>query len=922
MTRKASPQAGTSAVVMLFAAILILAGVARAQRTDAGQPSAISASAWADILSQPWFHSPLRATPALYPRLKNAAASESTTANFLPASTYYTGGGDVSSVIVADLDGDGTPDIVVANWGGQANGDGSVAVFLGNGDGTFQPASVYDAGGKYSTSVVVADVNGDGKPDLIVASGSSSCCQSTGVVGILLGNGNGTFQPVVTYSTAAYGFNGLAVADLNGDGKPDLIVASSCLVNSPTCPGDGAVSVLLGNGDGTFGTAVVYDSGGSGTSSVVVADLAGNSIPDVIVLSPLGSGGVGDGVVGVLLGNGNGTLQNVMAYDTGTFYTSNLAVATLIPGGTPDIITAGFFDQLIGGKTYAGFAFKVMLNNGSGGFPTDGFYPTDEVISLIVADVNNDGIPDLVMSSTDVLVYLGKGDGTFPLGPTSITPAGGALSSLAVADINGDGKPDVVVCNSQGNTNDGAPPSSIGLLLGHGDGTFQPVQSYSLTGWDSGGVTIADLTGNGEPDVVALNQCVSEYSCSSSMNVLLNNTIRPYNPTSTALVSSANPAATDQTITYIATIASNNGGVATGTVTFTDQPPNCRFINCRPTVTTVPVTNNQAVYTAAYKGKTSRIVTAEYSGDANNGFSTSAPFTEVIATLPVSSQTTLVTSASPTVVGQAVTFTATVTWKYGTAPNGELVTFYDDDAVIGTANTADGVASLTTSSLPIKSQIIKATYAGDSDFAPSSGTVRQIVTGHPTTTTLTSSLNPSIYGQGVTWTAVVTTAGPVPPTGNVNFNWTLWGATYSIGSAPLSASGVATLTRSNLNANLYPMSAVYVGDANNLGSASPILNQVITQATSTVTLISSPNPSTQGEAVTFTAEITSPTVVPTGPVTFTAGKTTLGTIELSKGKATLTTSTLAVGSTTVTVTYPWNSNISESSASVTQVVQQ
>jgi Bacterial Ig-like domain (group 3)/Beta-propeller repeat len=187
-----------------------------------------------------------------------------------------------------------------------------------------------------------------------------------------------------------------------------------------------------------------------------------------------------------------------------------------------------------------------------------------------------------------------------------------------------------------------------------------------------------------------------------------------------------------------------------------------------------------------------------------------------------------------------------------------------------------------------------------------------------TTASLSSGLNPSIYGQEVTWTATVTAMGPTMPTGKVNFNWSV----FTIGTATLNASGVATLTRSNLSADPYPLTAVYVGDANNAGSASPILNQVITQATSSATITSSPNPSTQGEPITFTANINSPYTSPTGTVTFTAGKTVLGTVELKGRIARFTTSTLAVGSTTVTVTYPANSDIAGSSASVTQAVQQ
>ena len=140
-------------------------------------------------------------------------------------------------------------------------------------------------------------------------------------------------------------------------------------------------------------------------------------------------------------------------------------------------------------------------------------------------------------------------------------------------------------------------------------------------------------------------------------------------------------------------------------------------------------------------------------------------------------------------------------------------------------------------------------------------------------------------------------------------------------SATLNSSGVATFTRSNLNADTLPLTAVYVGDANNLGSTSAVLNQVVMQTTSTAALTSSPNPSMQGQAVTFAATVSSMTVIPTGPVTFTAGKTVLGTAQLVGGKAKLTISSLSVGSTKVTATYYGDSDIAESSASVIQTVQ-
>jgi uncharacterized repeat protein (TIGR03803 family) len=198
------------------------------------------------------------------------------------------------------------------------------------------------------------------------------------------------------------------------------------------------------------------------------------------------------------------------------------------------------------------------------------------------------------------------------------------------------------------------------------------------------------------------------------------------------------------------------------------------------------------------------------------------------------------------------------------------------------------------------------------------GIVFKLTTGKSTaSTSLSSSLNPSTYGQKVTWTATVNTSGSTIPTGKVQFTW----SGHTIGSATLNSSGVATLTRSNLNADAYPLTAVYAGDENSLGSTSGVLNQVVLPTTSAATLTSSPNPSTTVQAVTFTATIASPTVRPTGPVTFSAGTTVLGTAQISGGKATLTISSLAVGSTEVTATYYGDSNVAKSSASVIQTVQ-
>jgi len=173
-------------------------------------------------------------------------------------------------------------------------------------------------------------------------------------------------------------------------------------------------------------------------------------------------------------------------------------------------------------------------------------------------------------------------------------------------------------------------------------------------------------------------------------------------------------------------------------------------------------------------------------------------------------------------VGQPVTFTATVTSTRGAIPNGELVTFYDGTTAMASVALAGGTAAYTTSSLSAKTHTIKATYAGDTTFAASTGTVKQVVNKYPTTTALSSSLNPSNYGQAVTFTATVTPSGRYPLTAKVKF----WDGTTGIGTATLSG-GVAKLTKSTLAVGTHPITAEYLGDAYNAKSTSPVLNQVV-----------------------------------------------------------------------------------------------
>jgi hypothetical protein len=215
-------------------------------------------------------------------------------------------------------------------------------------------------------------------------------------------------------------------------------------------------------------------------------------------------------------------------------------------------------------------------------------------------------------------------------------------------------------------------------------------------------------------------------------------------------------------------------------------------------------------------------MTATYSGNSDNAASMSTVLTEKIKRPPFPTTTAVATSGSPSFIGQSVTFTGTVTCGTRAIPDGELLTFYDGTTTLGSVALAGGTAAFTTSVLSVKTHIIKATYVGDANFKPSSGTVTQVVNKYTTTTSLRSSLNPSQFGQVVTFTAHVTSSGPAL-TGRVRF----FDGTTGIGWATLNGSGVGRLTKSTLTVGTHPITVQYLGDAASAKSTSPVRNQVV-----------------------------------------------------------------------------------------------
>jgi len=435
--------------------------------------------------------------------------------SFLPAVAYSTGepgailNGENNTVAIADVNGDGKPDLLVADYCGSSKFEacplgkstGMVSVLLGNGDGTFQAPLTYSSGGFYAIAVLVADLNADGKPDLIVANGCTEepdFCPTEGSVGVLLGNGDGTFQPVQTAAIGGVPF-AMTVADVNKDGKPDVIVANQGGGNG----GDGSVGVLLGTGTGAFQPLQIYDSGGTEADFVVVADVNGDGRPDVLVTNFSVFCQSCAGNLGVLLGNGDGTFEQVLTSPADGF-ASGFVVADMNGDGIPDVIVNE-------GGIFNGGAFSVLLGNGDGSFRSPAIYLTEGYYNFLpsVVDLNGDHKLDVIVPNLQacsgfknfagcVAVLLGNGDGT--LQPPVLYAASGGTGWVAVADLNGDGIPDVAFVG-QGGKNGGY----VGVLEGNGDGTFQPAEVYGTAGFISTWVGIVDLNGDGKPDLLVEN---------------------------------------------------------------------------------------------------------------------------------------------------------------------------------------------------------------------------------------------------------------------------------------------------------------------------------------------------------------------------------------------------------------------------------
>lgn len=376
------------------------------------------------------------------------------------------GFGDTSTnpvaVAVGDFNGDTRQDLVVADALSTF-----VSVRLGFGDGTFQVVPPVVLGAQQATSVLTGDVNRDGNADLVTLTGA--CGGPGNYVAVRLGNGNGTFRPP-KFTAAGFCSTGAAIGDYDRDGVPDLAAPS----------GGPSITMLLGNGDGSFrrGTDVFPPFP---TAAVAAGDINGDGILDLAVSGTQPSSPPIDNA-GVLIGNGDGTFRLTALFSD----PSNIEAVALA-----DFNGDARLDLALGSSGRV----RIGLGNGDGTFQP--LAPTPSlgsglVASIVVGDWNGDGALDLSgviqFGGTDTWLLLGEGGGTFQPGPPPVAGSA-ATGALVAGDFDRDGKSDLAVGTARG----------VSVLVGNGDGSFQPPVGYNCAPTNS--LAVADFNRDGRPDL-------------------------------------------------------------------------------------------------------------------------------------------------------------------------------------------------------------------------------------------------------------------------------------------------------------------------------------------------------------------------------------------------------------------------------------
>jgi uncharacterized repeat protein (TIGR01451 family) len=360
--------------------------------------------------------------------------------------TNYPVGTNPSSVVVGDFNGDGKPDLAVANFGSD-----NVSILLGNGDGTFQAAVNFDAG-LSPNSIAVGDFNGDGKPDLAVFQVGDTGTGAAGLVSILLGNGNGTFQTPKSLTLTALSFQ-IAVADFNLDKNADLAVS-----NVDPSTQDVTVSIFLSVGDGTLQSPKTFSMPAGAIGAFAVGDFNNDTKPDFAIG---GSGGMP-----IFLGNGDGTFHlGPAAPSVEGFVVDSVQAKDVNGDGKVDLVISSFDTLLYSDHSSTTQHVSTFLGNGDGTFQDEhviasatssrvlGHTTGSSITSVTLGDFNGDGKDDLAYRRDNSLeIVLGRGDGTF----SAAVITDDVKAILAASNLNADHLCDLVALGT---------PDTVGVIL-------------------------------------------------------------------------------------------------------------------------------------------------------------------------------------------------------------------------------------------------------------------------------------------------------------------------------------------------------------------------------------------------------------------------------------------------------------------------
>ncbi len=714
---------------------------------------------------------------------------------------------------------------------------------------------------------------------------------------------NGSAQ--ATFSTSSltpgsYSF----LATYAGDGPVDYSGSSSSPVSQTVNESSTTTSVGTSSNPATVGASVKFtatvsaSAPGSGTPTGTVTFLDGTTV--------LGTGSLSGGVA--------------------TYSTTALAT------GTHPITASYASDGNFASSTSSPLSQVISQDSASVTVQTTGSpsaYGASVTFTATVASGSSGGTPTGTVSFTDGTTSLGNPvtlvNGVGTLTTSALTTTTHTITATYSGDVNHDGGETgsvtqvvnpattaTVVVPTPSTVVFGQPVTLVATLTPTTQGTAAP--TGTITFYDGaaslGNVALSSGTATlvvstlsvGDHTITGTYDGDTNYATSTSAgaDVTVNQAA-----TTTAISTSQTPAVLTTSVTFTAVVSpvSPGAGTPTGTVTFLDGAT---------TLGTGTLSGGIATFSTSTLLAGSHTITAAYGGDLDFTASTSSALSQVIA---LSGATvSLSVTPSPGTYGGTETFTITVTGTDGTPTGSVKVTYQGTTLGTGTLAPGSSPKTATTSfqaaGLPVGTLTLDAIYSGDSTYVGTTSTAILVVNKAPTTTTLTSSLNPSALGQAVTFTATVSSAA-TGFTGSVTF---MDGA-KALGAAALSGS-TATLTTSALTVGAHSITAIYSGDANFAVSTSTVLNQSVGQGGSVTTLTSSKNPSGVGQAVTFTATV-SPAGgpgTPTGTVTFTDGSNSLGTGTLSGGVATLTTSTLAAGTHSITAAYGGDGNFSPSTS--------